>query len=120
MVKAYIRWPRVHRLPRPGAWCHRVLVNACNGWWRRQQIERKYAYRFAVSDGMGVDADPEVVDFWHAVRRLPTRQRAVVTLVYVGQYTTVEVATILAVPEGTVRSDLSRSRDWLAHELRLS
>ena len=28
MVRALVRWDRVSRLDRPGAWCHHVLVNA--------------------------------------------------------------------------------------------
>ena len=29
MVKAFVHWRRVGRLERPGAWCHRVLLNVC-------------------------------------------------------------------------------------------
>jgi DNA-directed RNA polymerase specialized sigma24 family protein len=29
MYRALLHWNRVRQLDRPGAWCHRVLVNAC-------------------------------------------------------------------------------------------
>ena len=51
------------------------------------------------------------------MRELPQRPRLAVTLYYAGDRTTAEVATILDVPEGTVRSDLSRARIALAREL---
>jgi len=40
-----------------------------------------------------------------------------VTLYYAGDHSTAEVARILDVPEGTVRSDLSRARSALVKEL---
>lgn len=55
--------------------------------------------------------------FWDAVRRLPERPRSVVTLYYAGDHPVAEVARILDVPEGTVRSDLTRARAALAREL---
>ena len=55
--------------------------------------------------------------FWAAVRTLPTRPRLVVSLYYALEHTTPEVASILGVPEGTVRSDLTRARLALAKQL---
>ena len=55
--------------------------------------------------------------FWAAVRRLPERHRMVMVLHYAGDRTVPEVASILSVPEGTVRSDLTRARAALATEL---
>lgn len=59
----------------------------------------------------------EVVAFWAAVRRLPERPRLAVALYYAGDRSVAEVASILDVPEGTVRSDLSRARMALTNEL---
>jgi len=59
----------------------------------------------------------ETVAFWDAVRKLPERPRSVVTLYYAGDHPVAEVAEILGVPEGTVRSDLTRARAALANEL---
>ncbi len=118
MVKAYLRWSWLQSLGSPGAWCNRVLMNACKSWWTRRRLEQRYA-RFltglATTENTAWTA--EFIDFWAAVRRLPTRQRTTVTLFYAGGYTCADVADILDVPEGTVRSDLSRSREWLAREL---
>lgn len=53
-----------------------------------------------------------------AVGRLPTGQREVVTLVDLEEFSYAEVATILAIPIGTVMSRLSRARAALREALR--
>jgi len=52
-----------------------------------------------------------------AVRRLPERPRLVVALFYAADRPIAEVASILNVPEGTVKSDLARARTVLMAEL---
>jgi RNA polymerase sigma-70 factor (ECF subfamily) len=114
MLKALIRWERLRRFERPGGWAHRVLVNACRGWWRRRRTASRYLSRQRrvepAVDGPTADA----MAFWAAVRDLPERPRMAVVLHYAGDKTTAEVASILGVPDGTVRSDLSRARVALA------
>ena len=65
------------------------------------------------SEGPGV----EFVAFWQAVRRLPERPRLVVTLYYAGDRSIADVASIVKVPEGTVKSDLARARTVLMTEM---
>lgn len=45
MVKTLVHWGRVGRLERPGAWCHRVLINACRSRLRRRRTERLFLDR---------------------------------------------------------------------------
>ena len=103
----------------PGAWCQRVLTNACHGWWRRRRIEDAYRHSQRRNE-LVAEPSVEFVAFWAAVRRLPSRPGTVVALFYAADQTTAEVASILGVPEGTVRSDSSRARIALAKELGIS
>lgn len=119
MVRALMRWSRVSRLDRPGGWCHRVLINRCRSWWRRKRTEADYLARQRRVEPSTAAPSAETVAFWSAVRDLPTRPRLAVTLFYAADRTTAEVASILDVPEGTVRSDLSRARQALARELEM-
>lgn len=118
MFKALINWPRVRGLERPGGWCHRVLVNFCRSFWRRRRLEDRFAARYASRAGTISGPSADVVAFWTAVRRLPSRPRLTVALYYAADYSAGEIASILDVPEGTVRSDLARARGALAAELR--
>lgn len=52
----------------------------------------------------------DVMAFWSSIRELPERPRLAVALFYAGDRSVADVARILDVPEGTVRSDLSRAR----------
>ncbi len=118
MVKAFIQWDRVGLLDRPGAWCHRVLINACRSKLRRRRTERSFLARARRDEASSAGPSPDVVAFWEVVRTMPTRPRMVVALYFAGDHTTVEIATILGCPEGTVRADLSRARVVLAEQLR--
>lgn len=117
MVKALLHWNRVSRLQRPGGWCHRVLINRCRSWWRRKRTEAMFLARQRRDEPSAPELSAETIAFWTAVRQLPSRPRLAVTLYYAADRTTAEVASILDVPEGTVRSDLSRARLALAREL---
>jgi RNA polymerase sigma-70 factor (ECF subfamily) len=117
MVKALLRWRWLQSYGRPGAWCHRVLTNACRSWGRRRRTEMQFWSRQRRGDALVDGPSVEFLVFWQAVRRLPTRPRAAVALYYAGDRTMAEVASILGVPDGTVRSDLSRARIVLAKEM---
>ena len=62
-------------------------------------------------------ADPADPDLWAALGRLDARTRSALLLNVVDGYTQREVATMLAVPEGTVASWLSRGKATLRAEL---
>ncbi len=113
MVKTFVRWQEVSRLDMPAAWCHRVLTNACHSWWRRRNTERRYLAGLRPQMAVTAGPTPDVVAFWAAANALPTRPRLVVVLHFAGDHTMAEVATILGVPEGTVRSDIARARPFM-------
>lgn len=117
MVKALVNWRRVRRLERPGGWCHKVLQNVCRNWSRRRRVEARFLARQPHRERHVNGPSGDALAFCQAIHRLPTRPRSVVALYYVGEHSVAEVASILGVPEGTVRSDLSRARVVLRAEL---
>jgi RNA polymerase sigma-70 factor, ECF subfamily len=117
MVKSLVRWRSVQRLERPGGWAHRVLLNACTSWWRRRRTEALYLVRLRRAEPTVAGPSPDAMAFWGEVRRLPERHRQVMVLHYAGDRSVAEVAAILSIPEGTVRSDLTRARAALAIQL---
>ncbi len=119
MVKALVDWEKVRRLERPGGWCHRVLVHRCRSRRRRRMTESRFLGQLRRDEPVTLGPSAEILAFWAAVRTLPERPRLVVTLHYAGDRSVAEVATILGVPEGTVRSDLTGARAALSRELDL-
>lgn len=117
MVKAFLRWDRICQLDRPGAWCLHVLVNACRSRLRRRATEWRYLSRLRRSEPTSAEPSADTVAFWTVVRTLPSRPRAVVALYFGADLSSVQVADVLGVPEGTVRSDLAIARRLVMNAL---
>lgn len=116
LLRAYRAWPKVSTLDRPGAWVRRTAVNLAIDSHRRRSTEHVTLARVAAStsppEGFGVDDR-----FWVLVRALPERQRAVVALRYVDDLPLEEIAQVLEVSVGTVKSTLFSARSALAASL---
>ena len=117
MVKAFVRWDRLAGLDRPGAWCHHVLVNACRSRLRRRSIERRYLARLRRDEPISPEPSADTIAFWSVVRTLPRRPRTVVALYFGADLTSVEIAKVLDMPEGTVRADLALARRFVMRVL---
>ena len=117
LVRAYWRWPVVRRLDRPGDYTRKVLVNRYRSLLRRARVEARYAGRVRLATGpQPADHDGSLV-LWAAVRRLPPRQRAAIVLRYQEDLPEAEVARLLGLSVGTVKSTTSRALAKLRDEL---
>ncbi|WFE51025.1 RNA polymerase sigma factor SigM [Micromonospora sp. WMMD1155] len=106
-------------------WLHRIVVNACLDRIRRRQAHPTVPLPDGnrTEDGSGVggpepaaaapDHDTALV-VREALAALPLEQRAALVLVDVQGYAVAEVARILGVAEGTVKSRCARGRARLA------
>ncbi|MGZ4672162.1 MAG: RNA polymerase sigma factor [Ilumatobacteraceae bacterium] len=117
MVKTFVRWDRVRLYQKPGCWCLRVLTHACRDHWSRRRTRARFIAQQRNVEPWTAGPGVEFVAFWQAVRRLPQRPRLVVTLYYAGDRSIAEVAAVVKVPEGTVKSDLARARVVLMAEM---
>jgi RNA polymerase sigma-70 factor (ECF subfamily) len=104
-------WRDLPTLREPGlveAWAYRVLVRACHDELRKLRRQAP-ALHLLAADGAEDDpaisiADREQLD--RAFRTLSTEQRAAIVLQYYRDLTLSEIAEVLGVPIGTVRSRL--------------
>jgi RNA polymerase sigma-70 factor (ECF subfamily) len=95
-------------------WLHRIVVNACLDRVRRRNV--RPTVPLADTEPMPVapvDSDT-ALDVRAALAQLPVEQRAALVLVDVQGYSVAEVAAILDVAEGTVKSRCARGRARLA------
>jgi len=115
MLKAYRAWPSLRLMDRPGAWARRVTINDASSWHRRRGRELRAIAR--MRPGITELPETEGARFWTAVRALPERERAAITLYYLDDQSVAAVAEALALPEGTVKSTLSSARARLAAAL---
>lgn len=116
LARAYRDWRTVATRDRPGAWIRRVLINLAIDAHRRRTRE---AAALARLDPQPLAATNEVTNdqFWTAVRALPERQRAAVVLYYVEDLPVGEIAHVLGIAPGTVKTSLFMARRSLAATL---
>lgn len=97
------------------SWLLKIAVNCA-------YTQRRRLGRVVCVDDMervaGAAEMAEPTGLWDAVGRLPADQRLAVTLYYYDDLPVAEIARTLGVPQGTVKSRLSRGRARLAQLLR--
>jgi RNA polymerase sigma-70 factor (ECF subfamily) len=114
LLRAWKNWPTVRSYEDPNQWARRILHNLAVSRWRRERLHNLVRFR-APTQVAGPDASH--LDVTNALRLLPMDQRRALVLHDVAGLTVVEVAAEIGVPEGTVRSWLSRGRKALAKDL---
>lgn len=108
LTKAWFAWSRIQD---PEAYVRRIMVTTSASWWRRKWTGETPIADFPDRNGSPADAAPDVgQDLWDAIGRLPRRQRAIVVLRYVEDYTEVETAQLLDCSVGTIKSQSAKAR----------
>jgi RNA polymerase sigma-70 factor (ECF subfamily) len=101
-------------------WLHRIVVNACLDRMRRRQA--RPTVPLPDDNGRGTsplggspphDSDTSLT-VWRALAELPAEQRVALVLLDMQGYSVAEIAQILGVAEGTVKSRCARGRARLA------
>jgi RNA polymerase sigma-70 factor (ECF subfamily) len=102
----------------PEAWLRTVAVNVVRRRWRRRKLLDTILLRDRpVARTVEPPPGPERADLRDAMAALPAPYREVVVLHYFADLPVDEVAALLEVPVGTVKSRLSRARAALATRL---
>jgi RNA polymerase sigma-70 factor (sigma-E family) len=117
LVRTWWRWPLVRRLDRPGDYARKVLVNRHRSLRRRALVEARYAARLGVEAVVPFDGHEDAAVLAAALGRLTPRQRTVVVLRYQEDLPVVEVARLLRMSVGTVKSTSNRALARLRSQL---
>ena len=97
----------------PEAWLRTAAINVLRGRWRHAAVVRRHQPRVPGPQAP-VDVGPEHVAIIVALAQVDRELREVVVLHYLADQGTAEIARELSIPEGTVKSRLSRARARLA------
>jgi RNA polymerase sigma-70 factor (ECF subfamily) len=104
-------------------WAYRIVARRSADWIRRQQRDRarqrQPAPQFETPTGSDrnlVD-DDELAALREAIRTLPAHHRSVLDLHYRDGLSVAEIAVVLGIPPGTVKSRLHHARQTLRHTL---
>jgi RNA polymerase sigma-70 factor (sigma-E family) len=112
LAKTYLAWGRIRDREAVDGYARRVLVNTQTSLWRRRRVPEHVTDdlpepRSGARDAM---ADLDLHDaLWHALARLPRRQRAAVVLRYYEDLSEADTAAVLGCSVGTVKSATSRA-----------
>ncbi|MFI6602977.1 SigE family RNA polymerase sigma factor [Nonomuraea sp. NPDC050536] len=105
LLKLSDAWRRVRNKDNPEAYVRTIMARQHISWWRRRRREH---LTDDVPEGFYVDSHASG-ELWNALRTLPRRQRAVLVLRYYEDLADQEIAEILGVSRGTVRSQAFRA-----------
>jgi RNA polymerase sigma-70 factor (ECF subfamily) len=121
-VAAWRHLPRLREVDRFEAWFGRIVVNACRQQLRHRGVVREIAMpvdageRNFAQHGQA-EASIDSIAFDRAFDRLSVDERAILTLHHGDGRGLDEVAAILGIPVGTVKSRLLRARRALERSL---
>jgi len=110
LAKTYLAWDRIEDRGALDGYVRRAMVNTHISWWRRRRLEEFPTDKIpdqVVADHSG---NSDLQDSMRrAINRLPQRMRAAVVLRFYEDMTEAEVADVLGVSLGTVKSTVSRA-----------
>jgi RNA polymerase sigma-70 factor (sigma-E family) len=110
LAKTYLAWDRIEDRAAVDGYVRRAMVNTHISWWRRRRLDEFPTDEIpdqAVADHAGSSDLHETLR--RAIDRLPERMRAAVMLRFYDDMTEAEVAEVLGVSLGTVKSTVSRA-----------
>jgi RNA polymerase sigma-70 factor (ECF subfamily) len=114
LARAWERSERGERIDSLPAWVTRVALNLSKSRLRRARAEGRARER---SGARHEDDRDERLDVERALAALPRRQRQATVLRYYLGYDVAEIARVLGVSEGTIKTTLHRARHTMASAL---
>jgi len=122
-ARAFRRFAQLRDRQRFRAWLTRITWRLAIDRWRadRRRVAREQATAvdpIAPSAEQVAEARERSIMVWRAIDALPDKLRITIVLATIEGHDTREVAALLRIPEGTVKSRLFQARKHLAAALR--
>lgn len=110
LAKTYQAWHRIEDRKALDGYVRRAMVNTHISWWRRRKVDEYPTDDIPDQPVADTSASSEIHEpLRRAIDRLPQRMRAAVVLRFFEDMTEAEVADVLGVSQGTVKSTVSRA-----------
>jgi len=109
-AKLYLSWDKVRDRGRLDAYVRRIMVNEHNSLWRRAWKRREHATDELPEQPVQDDYDEGVgAALWRYLQTLPPKQRTVLVLRYYEDMSEAQIADVMGISTGTVKSQASRA-----------
>ena len=112
-IRAWQRWRMITGYDSQESWLRLVVTRLASDRWRHLAVHRRFAAGARPVPPCGPPGEDTVL-LTGALRQLPMPQRRVLALHYLLDLPVSQIAAEVGVPEGTVKSWLSRGRTALA------
>ncbi|MDD6072089.1 MAG: sigma-70 family RNA polymerase sigma factor [Clostridiales bacterium] len=116
IVKAFSKLSALKKDEYAKTWLTRIVINECKNFAKKQAkcmpFDEDVLNEHIIQSGKKQD-DTDYSNLYQALGQLKKEFRVVLVLYYVEEYTVEEIAGILRLPTGTVKSRLSRGRSRL-------
>jgi RNA polymerase sigma-70 factor (sigma-E family) len=110
LAKTFQAWNRIEDRKALDGYVRRAIVNTHISWWRRRRVDEYPTDEIPDKPVADASDNSELHDtLQRAIDRLPQRMRAAVVLRYFEDMSEAEVADVLGVSPGTVKSTVSRA-----------
>lgn len=121
-IKAYISIGSFMGLARFKTWIYRIAYNEFYDWTRKRKEERLDDEESTADNEMAYDGNENDcstrIDIANALQKLSPAEKSATVLFYMEDRPLKEIARIMEMPEGTVKSHLSRAKTKLAGLLK--
>ena len=111
ILKAYENRHKLREIKYFKTWIVRIVINECYNLLRRKK--RFQAFNDAVRQDdvcLSNYIKEEYIDLYQAINRLSEKEKICVILYYLEEYSVADIASVLKIPGGTVKSRLSHAR----------
>ena len=124
MVRVFRAWDRIRDHEHPAAYARAVMMNRHRSMLRRARVEAKHALARQPLLPPAPDAEDDAVVVWQALQTLPVRERQAMILRFYEDLPQAQIAEILGIPVGTVKSlthrALGRLRETLGSAVEIT
>ncbi|GIO34004.1 MULTISPECIES: RNA polymerase sigma factor [Paenibacillus] len=115
-IKAYEHWGKFERRSSPKTWLLAITRNLCRNWSKSHGVRKVVLMENIFAQSTASSAENEYLDrlqlqtIWRLVLQLPAKYREVLVLDAHYGLGYAEIAQLLAISEGTVKSRIHRAR----------
>jgi len=117
-VKLWQALPDYDGRASPGTWLYTIARNTCLSALRSDSYRKTVPLDASSESAAPSYIQPKDISLAQCINRLPEIQRVVITLFYLEERRVDEVAHILGIPVGTVKSHLHRARVALGEMMK--
>ena len=114
ITKAYAQKDKLQNSAYFKTWITRIVINECYNLLRKKRRFAEFNEE-TVADKASLQAyvKEEYLDLYRAIAKLEEREKMCVLLFYMEEYSVAQIAEVLKIPQGTVKSRLNRARKQL-------